>query len=157
MLIIADTGPLITFIQIEQFPLLEKLFPDFVLPAEVFEELIKYEPIRKFNHQITSIETRIKKPKQLLSTVEELDKGELACISLYYELKADAILIEDRTARNWAEEHGINCLGSIAILIKAKRSGLISAIKSLLLEMKKHKRFISDELFFKTIKDEGED
>lgn len=157
MLIVADTGPLITLIQLGQLHLAEQLFPDFIIPEEVFLELNRYQPLKKFNVQLDALQSRIKKPRQLLQKVEALDVGELACISLYYELHADAILIEDKAARDWAENNGINCLGSIAILIKAKRAGLIQSIRPLLLEMRANKRYLSDELFSKTLKDEGEE
>jgi predicted nucleic acid-binding protein len=157
MLIVADTGPLITLIQLGQLHLTEKLFPDFVIPEEVFQELNRYQPLKEFSVQLNSLKSRLKKPKQLIQKVEALDVGELACISLYFELHADAILIEDKAARDWAESNGINCLGSIAVLIKAKRAGLIQSIKPLLLEMRAHKRYLSNELLVKTLKDEGED
>jgi uncharacterized protein len=156
MLIVADTGPLITLIQLGQLHLAEKLFPDFVIPEEVFQELNRYQPLKEFNVQLNSLKIRLKKPKHLMQKVEALDVGELACVSLYYELHADAILIEDKAARDWAESNGINCLGSIAVLIKAKQAGLIQSIKPLLLEMRERKRYLSDDLLAKTLKDEGE-
>jgi hypothetical protein len=156
MLIVADTGPLITLIQLEQLRILEILFPDYVLPEIVFSELNNYRPIQNFTLQIDSLEKHIRKPIQTHPPIYGLNEGELACISLYYEFNADAILIEDRLARQWAESQGIVCLGSIALLIKAKHSGLITQIKPLLLEMRKNKRFISNELLYKTLKNEGE-
>ena len=156
MLIVADTGPIITLVQIDQLKTLELLFPDYVLPDIVFEELRKYQPIQKSQKQLSGLKGHIRKSNQPYPQVDGLDEGELACVALYYEMKADAILIEDKTARQWAESQGIPCLGSIAILIKAKRVGLIKKIKPLLLEMRKNKRFVSDELFTRTLKDEGE-
>lgn len=156
MLIVADTGPLITLVQIDQLRILEILYPDYVLPDLVFEELNRYKPVQQFSESLRQLENHIKKPRELLPPVQGLDDGELACLSLYYELKADAVLIEDKTARNWAESQGISCFGSIALLVKAKREGLIGEIKPFLLEMRKKKRYISDELYFKTLSDEGE-
>ena len=156
MLIVADTGPLITLIQLQQLRILEALFPDFVLPEIVFKELNNYKPIQNFVIQIDQLKNHIRNPIQVRPPIQGLDEGELACITLYYEINANAILIEDKIARHWAESNDIACLGSIALLIKAKHSGLITEIKSLLLEMKKHKRFISNELLYKTLKDEGE-
>lgn len=137
MLIVADTGPIITLIQIAHLKTFEALFPDFVLPDIVFEELKSYEPIQQREEYFFHLKDHVRKPKQLLSPVEGLDMGEIACVSLYYELKANAILIEDRVARQWVENRGIHCLGSIAVLIKAKRQGLIDRIKPLLMEIKK--------------------
>lgn len=156
MLIVADTGPLITLVQLEQLRILEILYPDYVLPDLVFEELNQYKPVQQFLESLNHLKAHIKKPTLLLPPVPGLDIGELACISLYYELKADAVLIEDKAARIWAESRGISCFGSIALLVKAKREGLIEEIKPFLLEMRRKKRYISDELFLKTLSDEGE-
>ena len=156
MLIVADTGPLISLIQIGQLSLLESLHSDFIIPNQVFAELIRYEPIQKFADEIKSLESHIKKTVNALPDAIELDIGEQACVALYYEWNADAILIEDRAARDWAEKQGINCLGSIALLIQAKWKGLIAEIKPSLLQMRANKRYISEELLYKALNDAGE-
>ncbi len=156
MLVVAETGPLISLIQLQQLELLHKLYPDFVLPQEVFDELIGYAPMRDFTEQTNSLLKHVRKVTDEIVRHEDLDEGEDACIALYYQTKADALLIEDKDARNFAETKGIVCFGSIAVFLKAKEAGYIQAIKPFLLQMKFFKRFISQELFNKTLRDAGE-
>ncbi len=156
MLIIADTGPLITLIQLGKLELLHKIYPDFVLPQKVFDELLKFEPMRQYKNETDSLLPYIRQPKQIIVQSADLDEGEISCINLYYEVNADAILIEDRDARNFAESKGIVCFGSIAVFLRAKENGLITAVKPLLLQMRAHRRFLSQELFIQTLKNASE-
>ncbi|WOG27509.1 DUF3368 domain-containing protein [Endozoicomonas sp. 8E] len=62
----------------------------------------------------------------LLSTC--LDKGEAQAIAL--AKKNDALfLIDEKMGRAAAERMGLNITGSLALLIKAKRAGLLETIK----------------------------
>jgi predicted nucleic acid-binding protein len=57
-----------------------------------------------------------------------LGLGEREAIILAQELNA-ALLVDDRKAREVAEENGISCFGSLRILKEAKDRKLIDAIK----------------------------
>jgi predicted nucleic acid-binding protein len=46
-------------------------------------------------------------------------------------MNADYLIIDDRAARRTAETHGIRCLGTLAVLAKAKELNLISHLRPL--------------------------
>jgi predicted nucleic acid-binding protein len=75
-----------------------------------------------------------------------MDYGESESVILYKELDADFLLIDDKKARNIAENYNINCVGTIGILIKAKELGIIDSLKPIFSSFLNNKRFYSIEL-----------
>ena len=64
-----------------------------------------------------------------------LDKGEAEVIMLAKELKADLVIIDEKLARRYAQKEGLKVTGTLGILLKAKKLGLINAVKPLLNDM----------------------
>ena len=151
MLIVADTGPLVSLLQLRLVFVLEELYPDFVLPGAVFAELQRIKQLHNFSAEINLLHSRVKTPIAPIVENVNLQLGELECISLCKELNADYLLIEDLEARKFAIQLGIECFGIIALLLKAKDVGLIKEIKPLLFEMKNNGRFLSDKLIHQTL------
>jgi len=60
-----------------------------------------------------------------------LDRGESEAIALAQE-KGVRIILDDRKAREVATRMGVPVTGTIGLLIKAKQSGIISAVRPLL-------------------------
>ena len=61
---------------------------------------------------------------------EFLDAGEAEAISLAIELTADLVLLDEKDARLVAVKYNLKPLGTIGILIKAKKKGEISRLKT---------------------------
>ena len=58
-----------------------------------------------------------------------LGRGELEAMALFKKLNADFLLTDDKPARKTAEYNGIKIIGSIGILIWAKKQNLIKEVK----------------------------
>ena len=58
-----------------------------------------------------------------------MDYGESESVILYGELNADFLLIDDQKAREIAESLELNCIGTVGLLIKAKRLGMLPELK----------------------------
>ncbi len=56
---------------------------------------------------------------------KRLDSGETMAISLALEIKAAAILIDERVGRNAAEALGLKAFGTVGVLTQAKMKGLL--------------------------------
>lgn len=70
-----------------------------------------------------------------------IDKGETDAIALYLELKASYLLIDDKKGRQVAEANGVNCIGTLTVLISAKQKRLITELKKYFEMLLANKRF----------------
>ena len=75
-----------------------------------------------------------------------MDYGESESVILYKELHADFLLIDDRKARNIAENLGVNCIGTIGLLAVAKDKKLIVELKPMFEIFLHNKRYYSIDL-----------
>jgi len=66
----------------------------------------------------------------------ELDRGEKQTIILARKNNADRVIIDERIGRRVAEYLGLNVTGTLGILVKAKRTGLISSFRNLAMDMR---------------------
>lgn len=69
--------------------------------------------------------------QSMVVNVGGLGAGELEAMALYKSLTADYLLIDDRRARRIAEANGIECIGSLWVLLEAKRDGKLRELKPL--------------------------
>lgn len=61
-----------------------------------------------------------------------LDKGEAEAIAISIEVKADFLIVDEIKGRNIAEKMGINIVGLLGILIRAKQQNIIPEVKPLM-------------------------
>ncbi len=71
-----------------------------------------------------------------------MDYGESESLILYKETQADFILIDDKKARNIAENFGASCIGTLGLLAVAKNKNLIAELRPLFREFLKNKRSV---------------
>ncbi|WP_338769524.1 DUF3368 domain-containing protein [Bernardetia sp. ABR2-2B] len=134
-LIISNTTPIITFLGIGKLDLFEKMYESIVVPYEVYLEIEagKDKPFYTDLKKIDWIKIEKVKNKELVEHLTTfLDKGEAEAIVLVEELQADLLLLDEKTARNYAKLKGYTCSGSFGVLLKAKEKGFVAEIKPLL-------------------------
>jgi predicted nucleic acid-binding protein len=85
-----------------------------------------------------------------------MDFGEAEAASLYLEMNADYLVIDDRAARHTAETHGIRCLGTLAVLAKAKELNLISNLRPLFSVLLSYNRYYKKDLLNSLLASYGE-
>jgi len=150
MIVVADTGPIISLAVIDKLSILDSLFESVSIPEAVWEELLNYVDV--FNiPQIYNYKNNVKKVSSKYDSEQLVDKGELEAILLSKEINADYLLIDDKKARTIAEEMSIACIGTIAVLIKAKSKGIIKELRELFIEMLDKKRYYSLDLLNKVL------
>lgn len=87
----------------------------------------------------------------------ELDRGESEAIALARELKADLVLLDEKDARLRGKRVGLRILGTIGILIWAKKAGHISSLQAQLNALRDEAKFrISTELYEQALKSVSE-
>lgn len=157
MIIVSDTSPIANLIQIDKLNLLESIFGKIVIPPEVNKEILE---LQRFGISTTQYQScdwiEIKEPTNLIEIqqlLNDLDKGESEAIALAKELNVDFLLIDERHGSKIAKEQGLNTIGLIGVLIKAKELKIILKVKPTLLELRDIAGFwISDKFLKKILK-----
>ena len=147
MIVVADTGPLISLAHIKQLDILEKLYPDYIIAHGVYQELVSYKRIDFDERDLSNMKKHIRKINfEIHPSLSALGLGEAESIALLKEVNGDAFLTDDMEARRVAESMHITCFGTLALLLQAKSAGLIETLKPILLELIEHKRYYSRDL-----------
>ncbi len=134
MLVIADTSALIALACCDGLRLLDELFDEIRVPLSVWKECTvpgKQEASRLavyLEGKIADIAL-----SDFIIAAPGLGRGELEAMALYKHLHADRLLIDDARARKVARLNSIAVVGSIGVLLLAKRSGSIPALRPHLL------------------------
>ena len=89
--------------------------------------------------------TRIDDPVPTLSPFPLLDAGESAAIRLALKLSIP-VLIDEKAGRKIAINLGLSVVGTVGVLLSAKKYGHIEAVGPLLNAMREHDYYISDML-----------
>lgn len=82
---------------------------------------------------------------------EHVDRGEAEAIVLAEELKADLLLIDDEDGRELAQGRGLAITGVLGVLLRAKRVGLIPAIRPEIERLLKETTFFCSETLFQNL------
>ena len=72
------------------------------------------------------------------------------------ERRADQVLVDDRPARKLARELGLDVIGTVGVLLAAKRHGLLPVVRPELDKLLKASFFLSPQLVDAIIRDAGE-
>ena len=122
---VSNTGPIIHLTEINLIRILT-IFQNITIPEEVKKELIKNNvPIPK-KIKITQLRPESKDKTKILTNEYNLDLGEAEAISLALQEKSDYFLTDDLGARQIAKEYNIETHGTIGIILRAFKKGLIS-------------------------------
>jgi len=135
MIVVSDTTPLIGLASIGRFDLLQKLFGELYIPEAVYNESVvagRNEGGAK--REVSQARwIKVKRVKDRLAVellLDELDEGEAEAIVLARELKAEWVLMDEKKGRRKLRMLGMQKIGTIGILLKAKEMGYIETIRS---------------------------
>ena len=84
-----------------------------------------------------------------------VDLGEAEAITLAHE-KGLRIILDDRKAREAAQRLGVPVTGTVGLLLKAKREGLVPAIRPLMDALAEHQFRIANSLYAEALRLAGE-
>ncbi len=136
MIVVSDATPLIGLAKIDQLHLLKDLFGTIVIPQAVYDEVVTHAPNRPGAvevSQATWIQIQSVADKTRVAYLRsDLDKGEAEALVLAGELAADWILLDEPKARLAAQLLGLKFIGTVGLLLLAKQTGKISAVRPLL-------------------------
>jgi uncharacterized protein len=141
MIIVSDTSPVSALLTIGEIGLLEKLFGEVVIPAEVLAELRRSFPKLPSFLQIKNVQNLA----QVAIFTQFVDAGEAEAIQLAKELRADRLLIDDFKGRQLAAREGVKVIGVLGVLLLAKEKRIITAIRPLIDRLKRDADFYLSE------------
>ena len=133
MIVVSDTSTITNLHQVDRLDLLRSLYGTIVIPPGVRRELYRIEGQQAELENLDWIRTEYPKNHSLITELlEELDLGESGAIALAIELKAKYLVIDEYKGRAIAEMKGVRIVGLLGVLIAAKKSGHLEAIRPLI-------------------------
>ncbi|HYG65936.1 MAG TPA: DUF3368 domain-containing protein [Thermoanaerobaculia bacterium] len=124
--VVADSACLIALERIGRLDLLQSLFDSVFIPPEVR---------REFGTDLPWLRIEAPADRKLVTTLQMLvDSGEAEAIALASDMDVP-IILDDLKARTVARGLGLSIIGTVAILVRAKRAGFISAVNPLIGEL----------------------
>ena len=159
--IVADAGPLIALGLIDSIGVLARLHRRVVVPNAVRDECLRMpdKPGTACIQQAFACGWLVLPPEggPRLSGLRlaTLDEGESAAIELAEALGA-VLLIDERRGRSVAMERGVPVVGTLGILIAARRRGLIPALAPLARDLAAGGYYLSEALMRAALAKVGE-
>jgi predicted nucleic acid-binding protein len=135
--VVTDSTCLIGLERIGHLDMLPALFEPIFVPPEVH---------REFGTSLPWLTVEEPADPALVTALKMLvDDGEAEAIALARE-RVWRIILDDRQARSVARRLGISIIGTVGILMRAKRSGIIPSLKPLLSKLEANQFYVSNVL-----------
>ncbi len=127
MIVVSDTSPINYLLLIDQIDLFPHLFGQIIIPDVVRGEMLDADAPAILQQWIANPPSWliIEAVQTIDETLNILDPGEQAAITLAQTLPADLLIIDERLGRRIASERGIPIIGTLGILDDASSRGLI--------------------------------
>jgi predicted nucleic acid-binding protein len=128
MIIVSDTSPINYLVLIGEIEILQELAGHVIIPQAVYYELQDPHTPQQVKDWIDSAPAWIEVRQADLSfymSKKNLGAGEREAIALALELRADALLLDDRDGTKEARKQNIPTLSTFGILEEAARKNLL--------------------------------
>lgn len=137
--VIVNSTPIIVLCGIGKLDILRELYGEVTIPTAVYREVTAMEDsacmqVRNAGSWIHVESIRDDTEKKMYKA--KLHAGEVEVMILAQEQKADLVIIDDNAAKKTAKYLGLPVTGTLGILLKAKRQGIVQRMDTLLVEMK---------------------
>lgn len=147
--VIVNSTPLIALSKVDRLDVLHDMYGEVSVPRAVFGEVtVKNDVVRKKveSSDWIHVETiQSESNKQMYKA--KLHDGEVEVMILAQECGEEhLVIIDDEQARKTAEYLGLHLTGTLGVLIKAKRNGLLDSVMPVIKNMEAHGIYFSDEL-----------
>ena len=163
IIVVSDTSPIRALGNLGLLNVLEQLYDEVIIPQAVALELsqapigqsvIALDNLAKYS--FLRIET-VSQSAELTQFLRELDRGESEALTLALKLRADLILIDELAGRSAAKRSGLEVIGVLGVLLKAKHQGLIESVAPPLNDLQtNYQFFIGEDLRLQILRAAGE-
>ena len=161
MIIVSDTSPVSNLILIERLDILQRLFTEIIVPPAVDAEIRALKQFGKDLSEYKNAEwVKVSAPTNLqkVQTLQfKLDEGEAQAIALALEINCDLLLMDERIGTTIARQEGLQTVGLVGVLIKAKEEKIIEEMREVLNDLKNTAGFwLGEKLEKKILEELGE-
>lgn len=160
-IVVADAGPLIAFGRLRRIEVLARVFERVVVPRAVFEETQVHPGLPDAQAIVSARAAGLfvveDSPPDLtrLPPDAELGEGETAAIAFAAE-RGYGVLIDEKLGRSVAEALNLKVIGTVGVLLIARRRNLIAAVKPFLEDLRTSGHRLSEELIREALRRAGE-
>jgi hypothetical protein len=147
MILVADASALIALATCDGLDWLEKLFGQVLVPETVFTEVVISDKPQSTRLRVY-LEGKVRQVDMNAYVYLDAyaDAGETQAMVLYKAVNADYLLIDDKRGRKVAQINQIKVVGSLGVLIQAKKAGLIDQVKPHLDQISESQIFMAPAL-----------
>lgn len=157
---IINSSPLIALGCINKIGILQKLFSEVLIPQEVYNETVvdgKNDDVLNAVKANSRFKVSAATNAVLMEFLNDhLDRGESEVIALAKETGIMTVIIDEAKGRKIAKLHGLDVIGSLGVLLIAKKKGLISGIKEYIEQMEQYGIRIGSDLKKQVLQMAGE-
>lgn len=152
--LIVNSSPIIALANIGYADLLLHLTKHLLIPRGVYEEISYHKYSDSASGWIKNLDSSLIYEVETLNPIAEwnLGKGESQVLSFSYNNGCLPVVIDDKAARNCAEVFKIKTLGTISVIVLAKKLSLISDMKPLFYALRANGFRISDDILETALK-----
>ena len=155
-MIVSNTTPISNLLHLDKTSILRELFGTVCIPKAVSDEMnwvfAAFQPWGKCLEEGPVVIVPISNPLLVQQMVPLLHQGEAETICLALENKAKLCLMDDKDGRLVAQSNHLAITGTLGILLKAKQSGLLTAVKPLINELRiQHHFWVTEEMYVKIL------
>lgn len=158
-LVVSNTSPLLYLHQVGHLDLLRKLYGRVSLPPAVEEELrmgaergVAVPDVQGLKW----IDVHPLRDTTLLPVVTDLGPGEAEAIALALSSPGSLLILDDKLGRRIARLNGVAITGTLGVLVKARREGLLSSIAPLIEALRRTTMHLTQELIEAALRESGE-
>jgi len=160
--VVANSSVLIALSAIGRLTLLSQRFPQGVLiPQAVWQEVVETGKGKPGSEEVSSVswitvhEVRDKGLVALLCA--EVDEGEAEAVALARERQIPVVLLDEKDARRVAQRLSLQVLGTVGILIWARRVGAVVSLRDQLDSLQSRGKFrLSESVYQEALRSVGE-
>ena len=137
--IIVNSTPMIILSKIGMLSIMHRLFGEIIIPQAVYDEITcKSDVISKIIRDNRWIKvSKISSNADRSMYKSKLHDGEVEVMILAQEMDADILaVIDDNAAKKTAKYLGINVIGTLGVLVMAKKRGYLGSIQKVIQLMK---------------------
>jgi predicted nucleic acid-binding protein len=156
---VVNASPLIFLAAADALPLLPQVVGEILLPGAVLDEILAGKEMPPVLHDLPStawvrIEASVQVPAEVAGW--DLGSGETQVLALALARGNAEVVLDDLQARRCARSLGLPMTGTLGVILRAKRRGLIPAARPIIEKLLDRRLYLAHELVEASLAEVGE-